>query len=1121
MRASLRRPVLALLAFGALHAVTRPEAAVAQGVTTGAITGTVTDASGAALAGASVTVTNRATGFTTTTLTRSNGQYLVQGLEVGGPYTLRVSSIGQQTFERSDVYVRLSQSTRIDVSMATQAVQIQALDITVTRTADFTPTRTGVSTQVSDTLVQRIPTFSRDFVDMLKLAPQVILPPSGAASGGGAYNRFNTITIDGANQSERFNLGGTGGVPGGSAGGKIVALDAVKEFRVMLTPTDVRQGNFAGMLVNAVTKSGTNDWTGGGTFTYRSNEDVLGLNLVGEELRASEFDVKQFGFHLGGPIIRDKLHFFVAPEWQERTRPAGGPYYTSAGAPAPAPNVPSVPLDSLKRIADIMRSQGFDVGATTPVDLGNPLTNLFGRLDWQVGSGHRLVLRQIYNHSEDDSFSRNITTYNTSPLNQNTGFRFGSNAFARVADNSSTVAQLYSNFGKGLSNELIVGYSTIKDERKVPVQAPEIAVGVNVGGTVRAVTFGTEQFSPGNLLEQDIFEIVNNFTLPLRAHTLTFGGRLDHTHIFNNFEQGAYGVYNFATIAALQNRTPTGYAVAYANSGNRADIPADFRVQMYSLYGQDQWNVSDKLTLTLGLRADIPRLLDAPSQNDTLLNALRRAGGPEIRTDAVPKSRVLFSPRLGFNFDPGNDQQNQIRGGVGIYTGPPPYILLGNAYANTGLGLVRLSCTTAATMPAFSLDVNNLPRACAGQQPPAPGQAGTLGVNVNDPNFKYPQYLGFSGAFDRQLPWATVLTVEALYRKAINGVLVRDANIKGPRMVGGQPYRDREGRVLYADTISATGGVTNNNQRWVTTLRNVAFTEGIIEVTNQSEDFNYSISTQLNKRFSDKFEGTLAYTYMKSEDVQSLTSDRAISNWRNGRHLSEAHETLETAPSVFSRPHRILAYGTYTLPWKTDLTLYYEGASGSPVSYVTGSDLNGDLTGGNDLIYIPRNATDPNEIRIGTGTGTAFVQNTVAAQAFEKFISMQECLDEQRGSIMKRNSCRAPFSHRLDLSIRQTLPELRGQRASVTLDIFNLLNFLKDDWGQVQLPTLSPTFVDQRALTQTARSAGPLNQQISTYTFDNRLYQSDVTKPNVGEALPFEGRQSSVYQLQLTLRYHF
>jgi len=356
-----------------------------------------------------------------------------------------------------------------------------------------------------------------------------------------------------------------------------------------------------------------------------------------------------------------------------------------------------------------------------------------------------------------------------------------------------------------------------------------------------------------------------------------------------------------------------------------------------------------------------------------------------------------------------------------------------------------------------------------------------------------------------------------MYRKAINGVLVRDANLRGPRIADsttGAFYTDRNGRVLYADTISANGTVTTDKQRWLRTLRGVNFTEGIIEVTNQSKDYNYSISSQLHRRFSDQFEATVAYTYLKSMDVQSLTSDRAISNFRNGRQLSTSHDDLEATTSVFSRPHRIIAYGTYTLPWKTDLTLYYEGTSGVPFVYVTNGDVNGDLVNFNDPIYIPRNSADPNQM-LFTGTPA---QQAAQATAFENFIKSQPCLDRQRGRIMGRDSCRSPFQNRLDLSIRQAIPTIGGQRISLQLDVFNFLNLLDSHWGQIKLPTLSPVFNNQAALIQNTRTPGPLSTSQPVFTLDSRLYDATTL-----QAKAFAARSilSSNYQVQLTARYAF
>src|SRR5438093_6685844 len=485
------------------------------------------------------------------------------------------------------------------------------------------------------------------------------------------------------------------------------------------------------MLVNAVTKSGTNELHGGALYTYRNSDPVAGVQLVGVPLRTPAFTVKQYGFNLGGPIIRDRLQFFIAPEWQQRADPAAGPYYL-AGQPSPAPDDPFIPLDTLSRITTAMGTYGFNPGSIAPVEKETPLSNLFGRLDFQISPVHRFVIRQIINHDIQDDFSRNVNNFNADPTVQNSGFRYSTNGFKRDAKNNSTTAQLYSNFSSGMSNELIVGYNTIKDERIVPVQAPEITVGVLVGGVRRSVTFGTEQFSPGNLLKQTIFEAVDNFTIPRGAHTLTFGGRLDFTHIFNNFAQGSFGVYKFFNTDSLIAGRAAGYDVGYANSQNPANIPAGFHVKVFSLYGQDQWAVNDHLTITAGLRADVPSLPDTPPENDRLRVKLESASGGQfsVNTSTKPGSAVLLSPRIGFNYNPGGQSRNQIRGGIGVFTGPPPYILLGNAYANTGLGLVRLNCNNSSATtqaPPLTVDVNALPTACAGQAAPGAGAAGPVG----------------------------------------------------------------------------------------------------------------------------------------------------------------------------------------------------------------------------------------------------------------------------------------------------------------------------------------------------------------------------------------------------------
>lgn len=1074
-----------------------------QGLTTGAISGTVTKTGNSPLEHVQIQIVNVATGFKAGVITRSNGFYFVQGLEVG-VYQVTARMLGYAPQTKETVRVTLNSTTRVDFELSEAAAQLQTVTTTAAASgADFSPTRQGVATVVTDTLLRRVPSLQRDFTEMVKLTPQVNAR-DGGASAGGAYNRLNNYTVDGANQNDRFNLGSSGGIPGGATGGRIMSVDAVKEFQVLMSPTDVRYGNFGGMLVNAVTRNGTNTWTGGATFTYRNPE--MAANV--DQIRQSGFRYKNYGFFVGGPIIKDKLHFFIAPEFQERTDPTSGPIVNPATG-----MIGNVSVDSIAVIRSILANR-FDVGSEGAFSRGNPLTNLFARLDWSVNERNRVAFRVLDNRAEQDEFSRNSTALNANGAgNQSSGIRLTSNRYSRHNSNRSIVGQLFTNFNNGAANELLVGYNTIRDERIVPVQAPEISLAVQGS----AVTVGTERFSPGNDLKQRVFEVSDNVSVPLGAHNLTFGGRYERTFVYNFFLSGAaYGAYAFPSIAALQAGAPTSYAFSYANGG---DIAAEFNTQQLSAYAQDLWNVTRNFSLTAGVRVDRPDFLEAPKQNNQIT-----AKAANIRTDWKPKAAFLVSPRVGFNWDVNGDQTTQIRGNVGIYTAQAPFIHIGNAYANTGLGGVTVTCKGTET-PAFVTDINAMPKSCAGLPAPTPGAAGSAGINVTDPNFKYPQNFTTSVGFDRKLPWGVVATVEGMYRKDINGLYVRDLNIKGPATLSGAIRHDRNGRVMYADSITTTGSVLNNAQKYITSYGTPAvnFTEGAIMLTNAKSGYNYSLSGQLKKRFTSHFEATAAYNYTQSRDVQSLTSDRAISNWRNSRQYSGLeNDPYDATTSNFQRPHRVILYGTYTAPWKasqTDITFFYEGISGAPYVYVTNADINGDGFAGNDPIYVPKNALDPNEIRLGTGTSAAnFVLSQTEGQILEDFIKAQPCLDKQRGQIMKRNSCQGPFQQRMDVSVRQTIPQIAGQRFTVQLDIFNFANLLNSKWGQMKYPVQS-TFNNQQLFNQAGRTAGSVEQSMPNYTLNAAVRSGMVNRNSPFSQNP--NSPSNNYQLQLTLRYSF
>ncbi len=1128
----------------------------AQGITSGAVSGTVTNQQGAGIADVQVTVTNASTGFSVTATTRTNGYYFVQGLEVSGNYKVAVRRLGMVPQTRDGIVVGLSRTTRADFVMA-QAAQVltEVVTTAAANEAEFSQTRQGVATIVVDSIIRRLPTLQRDFMDLVKLTPQVVpgVNTGGGPSAAGGYNRLNNFTVDGANQNDRFNLGSSGGQPGGATGGRIMSQEAVKEFQVMLSPTDVRYGNFAGMMVNAVTKSGTNTLGGGIVYAFRTPDMAANIDAI----RTSGFDVKQFGGYIGGPIIKDKLHFFVAPEWQARTDPTSGTTVGDTTACGTGKWVGTsatrVCSDSIALIQAILGgTTGFgsaaNVGTAGAFPRKNPLLNIMARLDWSINASNRAVLRVLDNTAEQDELSRNVQSLQANPTQQSSGIRLTSNSFSREAKNRSIAGQLFTNLANGMSNEFLIGYNTVGDKRIVPVTAPEISVGVTpIGGAASsvAVTAGTERFSPGNDLQQKIFELSDNFSIPYKTHTFTVGGRFEATDVYNYFLSGAgNGAWRFTSLTQLQNAAATpatnfaaGYAFSYANGG---DIAAKFKGNQISLYAQDMWNVTPTITVTGGIRMDRPSFKSAPLQN-AALTALAGAAATsvtydgrtvnmaQIRTDNVPDAALLWSPRIGVNWDVGGKSETQVRANVGIFTGFTPYILIGNAFSNTGMGGVTVGCTVAGQVPQFTTDVSALPKSCLGLPAPTAGAAGTVGINVTDPNFKYPQ--NFTGTFgvDRRLPYGILGTFEALYRQDINALYIRDLNLKGPRTVGGVSYKDVHGRVMYADTItvSTTTGnltVTNANQKRILTNGTpvVNFSEGAIELTNAKAGHNYSLMGQARKRFNRAFELTAAYTYTQAKDVQSLTSDRAISNWRFGRqHAGYEYDPEDATTSNFQRPHRFIGYGTWTGPWKkyqTDVTFYMEAISGISMTYVTNNDINGDGVGGNDPIYVPRDAADAAEFRVGTGIGPAFALSPATAASFNKFIELQPCLDEQRGSIMKRNSCQGPMLKRMDVSVRQSLSTMGMGAATLQLDVFNFMNLLNKKWGQNWFP-VGGTFNNQTVLQTASRQAGALSTALWNYNVPTAVLNA-VNNTNSPWAKSTTSTANN-YQMQLTLRYAY
>lgn len=1044
----------ALVAWALVIGLAFPAAARAQGVTTSAIGGRVTTQQGAGVADARVTVTNTATGAVSTVGTRGDGRYFIPGLQPGS-YRVQVSALGYATQTRDRVELSLGQSATFDFQVAQEALALEGLTVVAENEgALMSRGRTGTSAVVSDSALRRSPTITRDLQDFTRLVPQLAVTNSttGAVSAGGRNNRFNQLQIDGTASNDLFGLSASGS-PGGQAGAKAITLEAVQELQVVIAPFDVRQNGFTGASVNAVTRSGTNRFQGS-ISGFTRNEGLVGrYTTVNDTASAKvvEFDNREIAGSFGGPILRDRAFFFLAGEGTARRDPTN---YVAQDDPTLG-----VTRAQAEQVRSYLAGLGYDPGSIDDRNIDRESTNLFGRLDFNLGQNNRLTLRHNYVSGFRDQFPRSAGT-----------FTLGNAGYVQNNTTNSSVVQLNSGFGAGLFNELRLGYNRVRDHRDYPGgNFPRVSV--RFGGTNRVVTAGSENNSVANVLDQDAFELTNDLTIPWRAHTFTVGTSNEFAKFSNLFAQNIYGNYTFESFEALQAGTPLNYTFRYPQAGQTGLPRAEFSYRRYSLYAQDRWDARDNLQLTFGVRWELPTFPDEPLFNPLVQQYYGRD------TREVPKSNGLINPRFGFNWDVLGDQTTQVRGGIGYFSGRAPFVWVSNAYGNTGMEYVSFTCSTAAASPRFVPDPNNQPRNCQGTTTAAPNN-----INLVDPDLKLPQVLRYSLGVDRELPLGLIGTLEGLYTKTVQDLLYQNLRI---RPVVGQTA---EGRQLYANRTD-TPGIGD-----------------AIDVTNSDEGFTYSMTGQVQRPFRNGWDFSLAYTYSRAEDRAPLNNSTAFSNWSFNLHRGDPNNPDRTL-SDNDIPHRIVSTASYRLNLlrraATDLSLVYVGQSGRPYSFRYGTDINGDGSSGNDLVYVP---ASQGEVRFAAGTGgQAALTPQVSWENLDAFIESVDCLREARGRVVERNACREPWSNRFDFRVAQNLSPFRTQNAQITLDILNVGNMLKRDWG-------ASRFVSNQAYNM-------LSSTGTTLVEGRRLY------------LPFAPRSTddvytidnlaSRYQIQLGLRYSF
>jgi hypothetical protein len=968
--------------------------ALAQGATTSAITGQVIGEQGQPLSSVQIIATNLATGATAGVLTRQDGRYLLPGLQPG-TYRIEARGVGYAAQTQENVTLALGQTNRFDFALVPAAVALAGIEVTTERDALISRGRTGAGSVVSEEKIARAPTITRDFTDFTRLVPQVSTNVPGT-SAAGRNNRFNNIQIDGAVNNDLFGLAASG-TPGGQAGARPITLEAIQEFQVVIAPFDVRQNGFTGAGINAVTRSGRNDFFGS-ISAFGRNESLVGRfqTYAGEASPVvDDFPPTELAFSLGGPIVRDRAFFFGAGEFSRRSAPLGtmpgfGTDITTAQA---------------QQVHQFLSQFGYDPGGYDATNLGRDSDNFFGRFDFNVNDRHRITVRHNYVSAFDDNLTRTRGTIDLG----NAGYVFNSTT-------NSTVGQVNSILGQGFFNEFRVGFSTVRDSREISQAFPRVEVRFPTG-TVRG---GPDNFSGANALDQDILEITNDLTFSRGAHAITVGTNNEFFRFSNLFVRNPFGYYRFDSPAALEAGTPNLYEYSFLLPGGRER--AEFPARRMGIYAQDRWQAGDNLTLTLGIRADLHQLPETPSANPDVTTRLA-ALNINRRTDAVPNNVWLVNPRFGFNWDVAGNGETQLRGGVGTFSGRTPFVWISNAYGSTGMDVVRFTCSGGTGVPAFTADPNNQPRSCR------PGQAAALApneINLVDPDFKFPQVFRGSLAVDRRLPLGLVGTLEGLYTRTINDVLYQDLLVAGPtgRTVEGRPQYSRH----------SVPGISN-----------------VIDMTNTSEGQTYSLTTQVQRPFAGGWDFSAAYTYSFAEDINPVTSSQAISNWRFNISPDDPNSP-PVARSNFDIPHRFLLTASVEREFlrrsPTNFSFIYVGESGQPYSYRYDNDLRGDGSFGNDPLYVPANQ---GEIRFRQET----VQNRVITpqeswESLNAFIEATPCLRENRGRVLERNACRQPWTNRLDVRVSQDVGTIGRQRAQVTLDVLNFGNLINREWGRVE-----------------------------------------------------------------------
>lgn len=1017
--------------------------------------------------GADVTITHVESGTVSRATTDASGRYNARGLRVGGPYTITITKPGEGTKTEDGVFLGVNQTASVNAALTGDLTTLETVNAVAVAGGSevFRATNTGSGTQISQETITALPSINGNIQDYMRLDPRVAFVDraSGSISAGGLNPRYNSINIDGVAASDTFGLEGNNM----ATRRQPVSMEAIEALDINLSNYDVSIASAAGATVNAVTKSGTNEFHGSVYGSYRDG-DWFGDNPDGTPFNGFTKE-KTYGMTLGGPVIKDKLFFFANYEKFEQGAPGADLASTAYG------KANAVINDAyIARAQQIAQNYGIDAGSLN--SNGNTdLEEYALKLDWNINDQHRASLR----YSKLDQSKLRINGMASSSVS------LSSYWYQHDKSIESYVGQLFSDWSDNFSTEFKVSYRDYSAIRNTPTTAPSIQIQQGTD----SLYLGTELSSQNNILTTKTWNYYGAGTWTLGDHDLKFGVDYSTNEIYNYFAQNGWGSYVFQGLDNFAAGTWSSYRLAAETSPG--SIPADYKYNSLGLFVQDTWYVNSNLTLTLGLRGDRPDTSPSPTYNAAASSTFGYNNSKLFNGD------FLIQPRVGFNYTFDSERPMQLRGGVGLFQGDSPQVWIGNSYSNTGLNYTSYNQTTYSPAVPFSPDGLNQPT------PTAPGSA-LQSVNFVGNDFKQPSLWKANLAIDSELPWyGIVASAELLVTKVKDGLYYQSLNL-------GPGYTGPDGRTLYWNPakVSWTSAETGSNSAASRYGRYSRY-DSIYLIDNTDKGKTSQFTVSLTKPFSESsdWSWTLGYTYTHATEVGPLTSSTASSGWAY-QYAFDVNSNTETT-SRYEIKDRISG----SLDWKhkffgdyeTRIGLVYEGRSGRPFSYVFANDFNGDGRTYNDLFYVPNG-----DVLFGSVSSAGrFTPDAAMAANFNAWLAAHPELAKYAGSYAPANGFRSGFVNTFDVRISQELPGFyKGHKSQIWLDIQNVGNLINKDWGHI---------VDYGfyADASVARLAGIYNgQYVYNYTGTSQptAANSDADGFNVGV---------SQWSLQVGFRYQF